>query len=241
MGEFKANKGKKLIINVDEIDYLRIPIKTRIIGPNDRIEDILDQYARDLLQDKDIVLIAEKVVACMQQRLINIADVEPRNAAKLLAKFVSENQADLHDPGLALPETMEMVMREVGPFRILFAAIASGIGKILGKKGWFYKIAGPLARDIDGPTPYVIEPYRDFIILNPLHPEEIAKKAKAYLTTDIAIVDVNDLGGNILANTSPVISNDLLLTILKDNPLGQSNEQTPLGIIRKKEVPCEKI
>lgn len=129
MGEFKANKGKKLTINVDEIDYLRIPIKTKIIGPNDRLEDILDQYARDLLQDKDIVFIAEKVVACMQQRLINIADVEPRNAAKLLAKFVSENQADLHDPGLALPETMEMVMREVGSFRILFERLPQVLAK----------------------------------------------------------------------------------------------------------------
>lgn len=50
---------------------------------------------------------------------------------------------------------------------------------------------------------------------------------------DVAIVDINDLGGNVLGNTSKVFSDDLIIKLLKDNPLGQSNEQTPLGIIRK--------
>lgn len=241
MGEIKANPGKKLIIKVDGVHYLRIPIQTKIIGPDDHLENILDQYARDILIDGDTLFIAEKTIACMQQRLIKVTDVRPRISARLLSKFVYKNPADLADPGLALPETTEMVMREVGTFRVLLAAFVSSIGKLLGKRGWFYQIAGPLARDIDGPTPYVISPYRDYIILRPHEPQAVAESAKAHLSTDVAIVDVNDLGGNVLGNTSNTLSNDLIVKILKDNPLGQSDEQTPLGIIRKKEVACEKV
>lgn len=236
MNKIKANEGKNLLIEVDGIDYLRIPIKTKIIDPNDQLEEILDLYARDLLVDGDILFIAEKVVACMQQRLVKVSDVQPRKAALLLSKFVYKNPSDLLDPGLAVPETMEMVMREVGTLRILLATVGSVIGKLLGKRGWFYKIAGPLARDIDGPTPYVIAPYTDYIILGPDQPQEVAERAKRHLGNDVVIVDVNDLGGNVLGNSSKLFSNDLIAEILKDNPLGQSNEQTPLGIIRKKEA-----
>lgn len=240
MEKLKANKGKNLVIEVDGVYYFRIPIKTHIIGPNDQLEEILDKYARDLLIDGDMLFIAEKVVACMQKRLVKVADVQPRNAALFLSKFVYRNPSDLLDPGLAVPETMEMVMREVGTFRILLATAGSVIGKLFGKRGWFYQIAGPLARDIDGPTPYVIPPYNDYIILGPHEPQDVAENAKVSLTNDVVIVDVNDLRGNVLGNTSKTFSNDLIIKILEDNPLGQSNEQTPLGIIRKREVPREK-
>ena len=39
-----------------------------------------------------------------------------------------------------------------GTLRILFAAFCSVIGKLLRRKGWFYIVAGPKARGIDGPT-----------------------------------------------------------------------------------------
>lgn len=241
MVEIKANEGKKLVREVAGIHYLRIPIKTKIIGPNDQLNEVLDHYAQPLLVPGDILFIAEKVIACMQQRLVKVTDVHPRKLAHFLSRFVYKNPADLADPGLALPETMEMVMREVGSIRILFATAASVVGKLFGKRGWFYLIAGPLARDIDGPTSYVIPPYTNYIILGPHKPQNVAKNASKYLNHDVAIVDVNDLGGNVLANTSDLLADDLIVEILKDNPLGQSNEQTPLGIIRKQEVLCEKV
>ena len=48
----------------------------------------------------------------------------------------------------------------------------------------------------------------------------------------VAIVDANDLGVNILG-ASEGIDAKLLVKIIKDNPLGQSDEQTPVGIIRQ--------
>ena len=39
--------------------------------------------------------------------------------------------------------------------------------------------------------------------------------------------------GQILGISDPSMNRDLLVKILKDNPLGQSLEQTPIGIIRE--------
>ena len=49
----------------------------------------------------------------------------------------------------------------------------------------------------------------------------------------VAIVDINDLGANILGCSQKEPSMALLARILGDNPLGQSSECTPMGIIRK--------
>ena len=48
----------------------------------------------------------------------------------------------------------------------------------------------------------------------------------------VAITDINDLEGQILGISHSSMDRDLLVKILKDNPLGQSLEQTPIGIIR---------
>ena len=48
-----------------------------------------------------------------------------------------------------------------------------------------------------------------------------------------AVADViKDLGGNILGRSDASMDPELYVRILKDNPLGQQSEQTPMGIIR---------
>lgn len=233
MQDFKANENRELIINADGVDYVRIPIKTHVITPDDTIEDVLDKYVAGVVEEGDIVFIAESIIAAIQKRVIKVSDIQPRLLAKILSKFVYRNPSDPDDPGLRLPETMELVMQEVGGFRILLAAIASVFGKLIGKRGLFYKIAGSFARDIDGPTPYTLPPYNEYIVLNPENPQAVADKAKDFIKEDVLIVDVNDLGANILGNSSESFSNESAANVLKDNPLGQGKEQTPIGIIRK--------
>ena len=53
------------------------------------------------------------------------------------------------------------------------------------------------------------------------------------IKAQVAIVDINDLGGSILGTSQRDMDRNTLLGILKDNPLGQSSEQTPIGIIRE--------
>ena len=46
------------------------------------------------------------------------------------------------------------------------------------------------------------------------------------------MVDINDLGGNILGSTLSKTDEKTLLAVLRDNPLGQGHQSTPLGIVR---------
>ncbi|MEG0327157.1 MAG: coenzyme F420-0:L-glutamate ligase [Erysipelothrix sp.] len=229
---FKPNDDKNLEIVVNGENYQRLPIKTHVVMPNDNILTIIDQYVPEHLEDGDILFITEKIVAITQGRAYPIKDVKPRKLAYTLSKHVTKTP---HGIGLGMPETMEMALRECGTPRILFAAGVSALGKIIGRKGDFYNVAGYKARSIDGPTNGTIPPYNEYVVLGPENPDEVAKEVKKYLNKNIevVIVDINDLGGNILGSSSKLVDLDLMVKILKDNPLGQKSQSTPMGIIRK--------
>lgn len=223
-------KKKELCIEVDGILYERIPVKTHVIKYGDDIVEVVDSYTKDLLIDGDYVFISEKCVACTQNRAIPLKNIKPSLLATFLSKFVTKTP---HGIGLGMPETMHYAIKECGTLRILVAAAAGAIGKLFHKKGWFYIVAGRKAASIDGPTPNTIPPYNQYVVLGPKNPNDVANKIAKRINHPTFIVDINDLGGNILGNSSD-ISNDLIVRILKDNPLGQNDESTPIGIIRKK-------
>lgn len=225
-----ANPGKALIRAVDGVDYLRIPIKTYLITRNDNMADVVTQYAKGRMRPGDILFLSEKAVACTQGRAIPVENIRPRKLAVTLSRYVTKTPAGI---GLGIPETMEMALRECGTLRILFAAFCSVVGKLLGKKGWFYIVAGPKARGIDGPTQGTIPPYDHYVVLAPADPRGTAKKLAQALGHPVAIVDINDLGANILACSEKEPSLNWLARALGDNPLGQGGECTPMGILRR--------
>lgn len=227
---YHANPGKNLIRTVDGVDYMRIPVKTHLITKVDDMADVVKKYPKDKMQSGDILFISEKAVACTQSRAIPMEDINPRKLAVTLSHYVTKTPAGI---GLGIPETMEMALRECGTLRILFAAFCSIIGKLLGKKGWFYVVAGPKARGIDGPTEGTIPPYDHYVVLTPDDPMGTSKRLAQALGYPVAIVDINDLGANILGFSEKEPSMNQLAKILGDNPLGQSGECTPMGIIRR--------
>ncbi|MBQ3564161.1 MAG: coenzyme F420-0:L-glutamate ligase [Clostridia bacterium] len=230
MDGFVVNENKNEIIEVDGVKYRRLAIKTHVISENDVITDVAVKYVKDLANDGDILFITEKIVGCTQGRAIPLKDIKPRPLAKFLCKFVLKTPYGI---GLAMPETMEMALRECGTIRILFAALVSAIGKLIGKRGWFYQIAGERARAIDGPCDCTLPPFNECVSLAPDKPEKVAEEVSNALGgLGVIITDINDLGGNILGAYPSSIDCDLMVKILKDNPLGQSHEQTPMGIIR---------
>lgn len=231
MSETKPKKIKYPEIIVDEQTFLRIPIKTHVVLKNDILIDVINQYAKESLETGDILFVSEKIVAITQGRAIPLDEIHPRPLAKLLAHYVTKTPAGI---GLGMPETMEMALIECGTPRILYASVASAVTKLMGKKGVFYEIAGYRAQSIDGPTPNTLPPYNKHVVLGPDRPDEVAKEVSEALGgIRIAIVDINDLNGVILGASHSDMNRDLLVRILKDNPLGQDHEQTPLGIIRK--------
>ncbi len=214
------------------MDYLRIPVKTHLITDADDMADVVVKYPKDKMREGDILFISEKAVACTQSRAIPMEDIAPRKLAVTLSRFVTKTPAGI---GLGIPETMEMALRECGTPRILFAAFCSVIGKLLGRKGWFYVVAGPKARGIDGPTHGTFPPYDHDVVLTPADPMGTSRRLARALGHPVAIVDINDLGANILGFSEKEPSMDWLARVLGDNPLGQSSECTPMGILRRAE------
>ena len=227
----EANAGKALTVDLEGTTFARIPIKTSVVMPGDDLDAFVREFAQDVIEPGDTLFVTEKIVAITQGRSFPIDSITPRKLAFFLSKYVVKTPYGI---GLGMPETMEMAIRECGTLRILFAAAVAAVTKAFGRKGDFYRIAGDKARAIDGPTSGTIPPYNKAVLLGPDRPREVAQRLKTLLggKTEVAVVDINDIGGNILGSTLDKAGERRLVAILKDNPLGQGHQSTPLGVVR---------
>ncbi|HHD92456.1 MAG TPA: F420-0--gamma-glutamyl ligase [Candidatus Portnoybacteria bacterium] len=230
LGNFKANSGKNLIIDLAGDKWARLPIKTHIIAKNDNIVKVVKRYAKPYLLNNDILFISERIVAITQGRAFPIKDIKPSPLARFLVKFVHKSPYGI---GLGSPWTMELAIEEGGVLRIIIGAFASAITKPFGIKGIFYKVVGKNINAIDGPCDYTLPPYNKYAKLGPAKPGRVAVNLKSKINCDVVIIDANDLGAAVLGKSNKNISDVFCKNVFKDNPLGQSVERTPLCIVRK--------
>ena len=230
MDNVRINEGKELVREVNGTSYERHAIKTHVISNTDNIVDVVKNYAVPHMKKGDILFMSEKAVACTQNRAIPMDEIHPRPLARFLVKFVYRSP---HGLGRTLPETMEVTLQQAGTARILFAAACSAIGKLFKKRGIFYAIAGEKVRAIDGPCPGALPPLDRCVTLGPENPEKSAKEIAQAIGYDVAIIDANDLSIEILGFTGKKKMIPVLEEALRDNPLGQGTECTPMGLLRK--------
>lgn len=223
------NKGKKLAIETKKGVFERYPVRTHLITNQDNIINVVKKYVTPYLKSGDLITIAESAVAISQGRAFKINEIKVGRLAKFLVKFVHKPSYGI---GLGCPETMQLALNEIGTLRILFAAFLSAITKPFGIRGVFYRIAGRKAALIDGPVDYAIPPYNKYATLGPKNPDKVVKEISEAIGYPVVIIDANDIGVAIIAvsdNTNP----KLIEEMFKDNPLGQTDEQTPIAIVRK--------
>jgi len=228
--DIQPNADKELIITVGDESWARLPIRTHIITSNDTMPDVIRRYASPYLQQGDILFISEKIVAISQGRAFPIKDIKPSLLAKLLVKFVHKSPYGI---GLGSLWTMELAIREAGAFRMLLGAFASALTKPFGMRGVFYRVVGKNINAIDGPCSYTLPPYNSYAKLAPANPEKVAKNIQQEIGCAVVIIDANDLGAAVLGKSDAAIPDAFCKNVFKDNPLGQSSEQTPLCIVRK--------
>lgn len=209
--------------------YRRFVIRTHLIAMGESLEETLWPYFADRIKPGDIVVLSEKIVAISQRRAVPLNEVQVRPLARWLASHVRPMGYGL---GLRRPETMEMAIREGGTGRILFAAGVGALDRLLGRSGDFYRVAGRNVAAIDGPGPSTIPPYNQFIVLAPQNSADLAKRWSARWRTRVAVVDVNDVGSEVLG-ASPGVDIALVRELLRDNPMGQGAERTPVGVLRR--------
>ncbi len=227
---FKPNTGKNLVISTDYGDYERYPVKTHVVVSGDVLEDILDKYVKDYIQPGDTVIMSEKIVAISQGRAFPVDEIKVSRLARFLSRFVVRTNYGI---GLAMPETMELCVREVGRPKVIFAAACAAIGKVFGKHGVFYNICGMKARAIDGPCDCTLPPYNHYAKMAPDKPDEVSARLTEHLGVDVVIIDANDIGANVLGKPRKAYEEKFAIQVFGDNPLDQSDQQTPIAIVRR--------
>jgi hypothetical protein len=231
----QPNEGRQLHAAIDGVAYARRPVRTHLVTATDDAVDVVRRYATPLGSDVALVAVSERMVAITQGRSHRMVDIHPGRLARFLVRFVTRPGYGI---GLGTAETMQLAIDEVGAPRILLAAGVSGLTKPFGVHGLFYRIAGPQAAAIDGPTSYTIPPYNESATLGPRDPNGAARRLAAALDRPVAVIDANDAGCNVLG-ASPGLDRQLVRRLFADNPLGQSREQTPIAVVERVTWPVD--
>ena len=185
-------------------------------------------YCKGIVEKNDILTIGESPLAIMQSRYISPQNLEYSIFSKALCYFFHPTSS------LATACGMQLLINKIGVTRITFSLIIGFIFKLIGIKGIFYKLTGTessLIDDISG----TVAPYDKSIVMGPINVELFCLDLSRYLNIDVAVVDVNDLGGVKVLASSNIKVNKVLKRVLKTNPAGNGDEKTPIVLIREKE------
>jgi F420-0:gamma-glutamyl ligase-like protein len=218
-------------ITVDGRAYMRLPLRTHVLTGADDCAEVIRKYALPVSHPGDTVFISETAVAIMQGRARDWRQIKPGFAARKLSKLVYKSP---YGVGLRSPYAMQTAIELAGLHRILAGCVWHVVGRLLGQKGWFYAAAGPQARMMDAEHTMGVAEFYECVIPGPHDPVGTARKLKEAAGIDVAIVDVNDIFPPwCIGSTLSRERAKLLERCLTDNPLGQGNELTPLGIWRE--------
>ncbi len=231
--EFIANDGKNIEIKVENEIYLRHAIQTRFIRTDDNYIDVIKEYVSGIYEKGDIISISEKIISICQNKIVRRDELKIGIWARILSKFASHTSAGV---GVSEKLKMQYAINKVGLFKVIIASIASGVTKVFGIKGVFYKIVGLEVSGLDGFYDHVWKEYGDIGIELPEDPTGVCNEIKEKLGISCMIVDANDLGQVILGKSDDIkFDNEFLEKLIKDNPAGQGRQKTPIILIRKSE------
>jgi F420-0:gamma-glutamyl ligase len=178
---------------------------------------------------------SEKVVAITQGRSFPMDEIAVTPLSRVLSRFVSRVPIGI---GLGRPQTMQLALEEAGATRILLAAACAAVTRPFGIRGVFYRVAGSRVSAIDGPTAYTLPPYNTHASKAPSDPDGVAERVRRALRArtgadiGVAVVDTNDLAADVLGSSLD-LDPRAIAGVLADNPMGQTDEQTPFCILRR--------
>ncbi len=229
--EFTANQNKQIQIQTEAGTFQRCAIKTHFVQIGEDYVQLVKDYVLPMYQEGDILSISEKIISLCQKRVVYKKDMHLSWLAKFLSRFASHSSAGI---GVDCVWKMQFAIDHCGPLKIIWASIAAAFGKLFGKRGVFYAIAGPEVTGLDGFYDKSYAEYGDFGIRIPENSAGVCDEI--YEKTGVAcmIVDANDFTVDILGKSKVIpFSDQELAAIIKDNPAGQSAQQTPFILIRQ--------
>ncbi|MDQ6749269.1 MAG: hypothetical protein M3Z33_00720 [Actinomycetota bacterium] len=209
-----------------ELGIRRIPVRTEMITARTGVLDVVDAATAAMRRPDDVIALAESAAAAGQGRLIPLELIEPGPLARLLSRFVG-SIGPLHSPA-----GMQGAIMEAGRPRIALGTLAAVVTKPLGRRGWFYRVAGQATALIDD-VAAALPPNDHHLVFGPRDPERLARDLAQRLGCGAAIVDANHLSGAWVVAASPGVDREWLAAALNDNPAGNQDERTPVVIVRR--------
>jgi tetratricopeptide (TPR) repeat protein len=248
----RRRKGNKCLAEIKRIDpetaatvklapplpskpgTVKIPVKTKIITEEDDAAKIITKAIKGKAKPGDIITFASAVATITQGRIYQAETIIPSKLAKILSGFVtsSSKNAFATTSPLANPLSFQVAIEMVGVCKILWATFCGAFGKLIGKKGWFYVVAGPEVAMIDD-MPASMAPYDYYVIPGPYDSDRLAQLIKDETGLETAIIDANDLGIAWVVGATDGIDRKALEGWMADNPAGNEDDQTPVIIVRR--------
>ena len=218
-------------ITIGGATYLRIPIKTHLIHIKEDIAPIIRDLVVPHAKKGDWIAISEKFMSISEGRVIHESVVKPSLLAKLLVKGVTKHKDDI---GYSHPKKMQVAIMQSGYTRMILAMILGSITRLFGRRGDFWRIAGNRVSEIDGFNPDAIPPFNEFAMLGPADPSAASQELEQRFGVPAAIIDGNNINVEVLGLSAGVpMMAEHVREILLDNPMGQSDELTPIILVRK--------
>ena len=205
-----------------------ILLKTALLVPGDDIVEVARQAleaAAVVPHPDDVMVICETPLAICQGRIVRLDDLHVSRGARVLNWFMNV------DSSIGTVYGMQTAINLAGFWRILVSMLVAAPLRLAGRRGDFYRMAGRQVAWIDDVTG-TMPPYTQDIVLGPDDPEGVAKAAAQALGCGAAVVDANDYGNFEIMGASPGIDEDMVGQMMRRNPQGNDDEQTPLVLVR---------
>jgi len=202
-----------------------LPVRTRVVRVGDDLAALVAAAVHGIARTGDVIAISETAVAIAQGEFVVAEHIRPSRLAYTLSRRAGAMAT------VSQPESLQLVIDAVGPWRVFSAALLNALGKIVGKRGIFYERLGEAIAAIDGYTG-TMPPYERAIVLAPRDPDGVSETIAAATGTGVAVVDANDLQKAKVLGASRGVDRTLVERALLDNPHGNGDEQTPLVVLK---------
>lgn len=204
---------------------IAIPVRTRIVREGDDLAALVAAAVHGIARPGDVIAISETAVAIAQGEFVVAEHIRPSRLAYALARQAGAMAT------VSQPESVQLVIDDVGAWRVFKAAVMHAVARVFGKRGVFYEQLGEAIAAIDGYTG-TMPPYERAIVLAPRDPDGVSEAIAAVTGAGCAIVDANDLKKAKVLGASRDVDRAWVEEALLENPHGNSDEQTPIVVLK---------
>jgi hypothetical protein len=202
-----------------------IPVRTPLVRAGDDLIGLIADAVNGIAREGDVLAVSETAVAIAQRQAVAAEFVRPSK----VAYFLSRRAGALAT--VSQPESLQIVIDQVGVWKVLYASAMQVFGRLAGRRGMFYEIMGEAITAIDGYTG-TLPPFERMIVFAPQNPDAFAQSVFERTGVACTIVDANDLEKAKVLGASRGVNRRNVEFALLSNPHGNGDEQTPIVVLK---------